>query len=515
MENYHDTPVYAARPRRSAGFRLLQITLFLVLSLVTIVALFYAVENWRGYHGLQRYRAEQEAKGEKFDWQSILPPEMPDDRNLAMTPLFRGLLDYERVNGKVDWRDPSEEAKAFKILDKGGRIPGTHEGRLIDLTAWERQLSKVSADGDPHAKTSAAKLLAELSQFEPQFKELRQAIAGRPEGRWPVKYEENFACLVPHLAVLKQIVMACTIRAAAHLDLGRTNEAFEDLKIAGAVSDSVKTDPILLTHLIRAVMISFEVQGIREGLARRTWSDEQLQSFQDRFARMNLLSEVKHCLRGERAFSLEAVEMARTGKFGPELWGGPADKVPKWANATVLKFAPRGWYYQNELNVLRFHERYSVATVDEKAQRVYPQQSADGEHSVTNSDTPYNALARMLLPAAGTAVSKSARAQTTAQQCSIACALERYFRAHKQYPETLQKLVPQFIIEIPHDIMDGEPMRYRRDRPDAYLLYSVGWNLKDDGGVTGTSGKQGNVKMAEGDWVWRLRGGQQTSAESE
>src|SRR5258707_6203095 len=44
----------------------------------------------------------------------------------------------------------------------------------------------------PQAKTTAASLLAEMKQFDPQFKELQQAIVSRPEGRWPVKYEENF-----------------------------------------------------------------------------------------------------------------------------------------------------------------------------------------------------------------------------------------------------------------------------------------------------------------------------------
>jgi hypothetical protein len=515
MENdYSSVSRPAIRPRRSIGFRLVQIGLFFVLSLATVIAIFYAEENWRGYRGLKQYRAEQEAKGEVIDWQSIIPPAIPDDRNLAMTPLFQPLLDYERVGGKPEWRSDGEEAKAFKVINKGPRMPAAHEGRLIDLAGWERQLRHVSSTFDPQAKTTAASLLAEMKQFDPQFKELQQAIVSRPEGRWPVKYEENFGCLVPHLAVLKDIVLASVLRTAAHLELGRGQEAFEDLKVAAAVSDSVKTDPILITHLLRIAMTSFEVQAVREGLARRAWTDEQLQFLQDRFTRMNLLAEMKHGLRGERAFSVEAIEMARLGKFGPDLWGGPGTQSPRWAKASVLKFAPRGWYYQNELNVLRFHERYSLGAVDEKAQRVYPRVNADVEHSITNSETPYNALARMLVPAVETAISKSARSQSTVQQCAIACALERYFRAHKEYPDALQKLVPQFMAAVPNDVMDGEPMRYRREKSDSYLLYSVGWNVRDDGGVTASSGK-GAINVMEGDWVWRLRGGQKTATVDE
>src|SRR6185369_1692808 len=146
MENdYSSVSRPAIRPRRSIGFRLVQIGLFFVLSLATVIAIFYAEENWRGYRGLKQYRAEQEAKGEVIDWQSIIPPAIPDDRNLAMTPLFQPLHDYERVGGKPEWRSDGEEAKAFKVINKGPRMPAAHEGRLIDLAGWERQLRHVSS----------------------------------------------------------------------------------------------------------------------------------------------------------------------------------------------------------------------------------------------------------------------------------------------------------------------------------------------------------------------------------
>src|SRR5258707_12587484 len=119
--------------------------------------------------------------------------------------------------------------------------------------------------------------MAEMKQFDPQFKELQQAIVSRPEGRWPVKYEENFGCLVPHLAVLKDIVLASVLRTAAHLELRQGQEAFEDLKVAAAVSDSVKTDPILITHVLPVAMLSLLVDALGIGLARIDCSDEQLQ----------------------------------------------------------------------------------------------------------------------------------------------------------------------------------------------------------------------------------------------
>ena len=49
--------------------------------------------------------------------------------------------------------------------------------------------------------------------------------------------------------------------------------------------------------------------------------------------------------------------------------------------------------------------------------------------------------------------------------------------------------------KLPHDIIGGQPLKYHRTADARFVLYSVGWNEKDDGGVPGKAG-------AEGDWVW-------------
>ena len=62
--------------------------LFGLACLATLVALFYAEENWRGKHDWENYKREWEAKGEKFDFKDFVPPPVPDDQNFAMAPIF-------------------------------------------------------------------------------------------------------------------------------------------------------------------------------------------------------------------------------------------------------------------------------------------------------------------------------------------------------------------------------------------------------------------------------------------
>jgi hypothetical protein len=93
--------------------------------------------------------------------------------------------------------------------------------------------------------------------------------------------------------------------------------------------------------------------------------------------------------------------------------------------------------------------------------------------------------------------------QTAANQAAIACALERYRLANGQYPETLQALRPQFMDRLSNDVITGQPYKYRRTDDSQFILYSVGWNEKDDGGVPS---QHGLFDDQEGDWVWAYPG---------
>ncbi|MEZ0367522.1 MAG: hypothetical protein ACAI44_00390 [Candidatus Sericytochromatia bacterium] len=60
-------------------------------------------------------------------------------------------------------------------------------------------------------------------------------------------------------------------------------------------------------------------------------------------------------------------------------------------------------------------------------------------------------------------------------------ALQAYAASHGSYPTQLQALVPAWLPALPQDPYTGRPFVYRRDA-DGFQLYSVGENLRDDGG---------------------------------
>jgi hypothetical protein len=64
-----------------------------------------------------------------------------------------------------------------------------------------------------------------------------------------------------------------------------------------------------------------------------------------------------------------------------------------------------------------------------------------------------------------------------------AIALERYRCQHGSYPNTLQELAPGLLKEPPADFMDGKPLHYRRTDDGHFVLYSVGLDCVDNGGL--------------------------------
>ena len=48
----------------------------------------------------------------------------------------------------------------------------------------------------------------------------------------------------------------------------------------------------------------------------------------------------------------------------------------------------------------------------------------------------------------------------------------------------------------------GRPYRYRLNADGTYVLYSVGWNQRDDGGVEVKEGNGVLRDYTKGDWVW-------------
>jgi hypothetical protein len=90
-------------------------------------------------------------------------------------------------------------------------------------------------------------------------------------------------------------------------------------------------------------------------------------------------------------------------------------------------------------------------------------------------------VTRFCLPDLDKLLTRIVRGEAQRGLVVTALAIKRYELREGELPPDLEALVPGFLSAVPTDVMDGEPLRYRREE-GGFLLYSVGEDGVDDGG---------------------------------
>jgi hypothetical protein len=508
--------------------------LFVLACLATLIAVFYAEEDWRGKHDWEKFKREWEAKGEKFDRASVVPPPVPEDRNFALTPL--AFTSYGQMLTRDGKMIPSRErdtnfvnrmdmniAGNDSLLD--WRTNGTgnwQKAEAANLTAWQTYYRALGAKTNlfpiaPQSQTPAQDVLLALSKYDSTIEELRQD-GQLPYSRFPLEYDKDdpWAMLLPHLAVMKRCAQVLQLRALAELQNGQSDLALADIKLLLRLTDSIRTEPVLISHLVRIAMVNLALQPVWEGLAEHRWSDGQLAELDRELAGLDFLSDYKLAMRGEMVLCQVGVfDYLRHHPEQLSNLSGDGNTAPPAMEHNISTLIPSGWFYQNQLHCARAMVEFYLPAADVNQGIFSPtaiQQADTAIAAECKRPNPYNILERLLLPALGNAAKKFAQGQNSVNMVRAAIALERYRLAHGEYPESLDALLPQFIARLPHDIINGQPLHYRRtsdpssQSSDAtsgqFVLYSVGWNETDDNGEVGLK-EDGSVNRDTGDWVWR------------
>jgi len=469
-------------------------------------------ENIRTSHNWNTHKYALEQKGEHFNLSYFIPPTIPDDKNFTVTPLLKPIMEFKRGKTQTVWLDTNALArvsnmrsetqmKGQKNDSKGGSM---ERNTFANLESYQEFYKGNTNYCQPTKSGPASEdILIALSKFDVELNELKEATKTRPLAYWPVHYDTNEAVwgiLLPHLSHIKGLAVFCQIHGIAAADAGLSQMALEDFTVSLRLSDSLKNTPILIDHLVRLATLNLTMQGIRDGLYRHTWNVEQLLELEKQLAPIDLLSEVKVSLRGERAMNTLGLEQLRTGVVQPKEVGFdfPMRKTMRLVSCV---------FYQNILTISELHQELIDTPIDEKRHLVFTNQLPKMKEFQSRRKTPYNMLAGMLMPAYERVTIKVARTQTMVEAARTACALERYRLECGSFPDSPVNLIPT-IPRIPTDVMDGKPLRYRKTSDGGYVLYSIGWNMVDDGGVTGfkknkVDGKDKDVPDAEhGDWVW-------------
>lgn len=508
---------------------------FALVALVTLAALVLAIEGYRAKRAWEACKQALAAKGESLDWQALAPAPVPDEQNFLATPLLARCFGFgpDSANRAEDTNacdTLSELFQSSRSLTFGNWRTAT----VTPLEVWQTQLRGpsesesdggidrrmaerygLSADQIPArapASTEDPALLALrarppgtavedlrflLEQERAVLDELR-AAGHRPHAQLKFTPAALGGPWMDQLARLKSLMYPPRTAAWTELVAGNPEAALTEIETMLKVCEAGGSQPLLIAGLVKLALVDLTVQTIWAGLAEHRWPDAQLIELERHLARMNQVADMQRSMRGERAFSLAHLLVEAPSP------GGGAPVMPDDPTQNALRHWPSAFVYRNQINIARAIQTLLIDRLDPAGPSVRLIQSEANRQARKryNSRTPYNVFAALLLPAYENILQKAASGQAGVSLARIACALERHRLADGHYPERLDELVPRFLDRLPPDPVNGEPMKYRREAPDRFVIYSIALNLKDDGGVTEPAGKKRGETPAH-DWVWR------------
>lgn len=477
--------------------KLVRIVRRLLISLAvfaTLIALVVLVENWRGDRAWKRYAAEHAARGEILDElpnPSTLRPEV----NFFKTPVLDPWVSDEKIE------DFLKKISAPNIHSAGDISKGWTTGREPDFKGIVEALRKdqeklpVREGAQSAAVTPSAQLLELLAPMDSILIELRQAAQQRPDAQLarltPVprnwgKYR------YPNFEFALVIGTTLSLHASASLAEQHREIACDDtlagLKLSRGFCSA--PDAVLIETLVGAALLKHSLQPIWQGLQHHAWSEDQLEKIQQEITQTDLFKSLDRALAVERAITINTLEEVPLG-----------DLFPRKPYTWMLRLVPRAWMQQNKITYCD----WSAAAFQVRAARGTPGFLA----KLSNADklpkgvgrflSPYTIVARMSSSSTRQITQTVTSVQAFLTLAQTACALERYWLVHDNYPGSLAELVPAYLDKVPTDIINGQPLRYGRTGNGKFSLYSIGLDGKDDGG------KPIDIKQSfdsEGDWAW-------------
>lgn len=452
------------------GLTLLAMILLVSWQIVNLTAL----KAWRLHVESMRNQGMELAAG------PYVPPPTEDESNTFKNPTLESIAR----------KDIPRTAAAQNLLSDAGPFQAGLRLTIEDLQSWEGEKSgwpTNSIPGPDARLDSPARFI--LNHFAPSASELEAiyAACNLPNSRIDLDYKDWAGeGSIPDFVALRKVGQNFALRARAHLALGDTQAALNDLNVLRRLALMSAGQPnTLVLGMIEIALTSLYVNVV-EGALREGMLDAQAcQEIQEHLNYFDVPAHFVFCVKTGEIRGINARILGHMrGKI----------KLDDDAGFKPFAYLPNGIVYRN---LIAFGESAMtmIEGVDAKTGRIQPgkiEAAGDAAQERFESFSPSTMMANVLMPNLVKAANKAAEIQARIQMAKIGCALERFRLKHNVLPETLDQLVPNHLESVPADVVTGQPPIYKLLAADAYSLRSVGWNETDDGGNG----------AADEDWVW-------------
>lgn len=515
--------------------------------LVLLASLGIWIENWTGKRALATARLRLAQAGETLDFAALLPKPVPEEVNFCAIPPLVGITLDQKQAGfsiatklealrKLDWfragqasvggkSVPLLESLSFAGTESGGRKPppalttGCTVAQPLDVAKAAGFLRDV-AYIDTAANASPAEILASLDRLHPLLKELSDAAPVRPEA----VLAPPVVTLLPGtptvasrecLALLAKAAQALALRSQVASAAGDSVNAMHSILAIRRLVQALEGDPTLIGLIMKGGMAGYEFNSIWSLLAGSTVDAGMLLNLQRELQRQDIMGSALQATRGELVFQVTNLEWLRHHPaerikvLVPEASLEVLGYEAPWWQKILVEHIPDGWFDHTAANVIQLHAKYLRQPWQTGEGAAIMRNFGDldrllGEvHGLTS---PHHIVPALSLSMFWGVLRGELYTEAVQRQALLAVVLERHRLVHGKLPAHLADLVPEFLSVVPEDPMDKQPMRYRQER-DAFTLWSIGFDLRDDHGVLPDEKAARRIIKPDykGDWVWKGR----------
>ena len=307
---------------------------------------------------------------------------------------------------------------------------------------------------------------------------------------------------LPGIQQARELARALAARAMWELAEGSQVDAWRDLMTMHRLGRLVGQGPTVIEYLVGIAIESLAINGELQFLSETKPSAKMLKLYRKQLDRLPARALVADKLDvGERACFLDCAHRMARGQMNlTEIADGVENDslVEKLAERLivqavdwdeVLKSANQWFDRLTEIGRKPdYPERVAaMKSFEQDVQKLAEQRRGPLALLPLLGDKPAitqamsDTLLLLLLPSVTQVHVAEGRVLQRMRNLELALAMAAWRSEHDSYPETLDKLAPQYIAEVPKDLFNGQPLKYER-KAEGYRFYSVGNNTQDDEG---------------------------------
>ncbi len=386
-------------------------------------------------------------------------------RHRLAADLAAYLADLDRTD--PGWRRQDIEAARAIVPDAENAATVAEAAFRTLPKGWSSPYSTVSFDDLPPETrlddADGTRLRDELNELQIALREARK-LADLPKGRYPTAYEADVGQMrfgsAQHMRLIVSLLELDVLSQAQDGDLKGALLSCRALLNAGR---SLGDEPLFISQLTRVTAAAIACRVAERVLAQGEPDADELLRLQHGLEEEERFPRLSVAFRGWRAEVHEALAAIESG----EISLADFQHRPPTGNDRNLEFLDRDRVLSWHPQILAFQTEAVQLALLPDHERAQPVRALELRLS------KHKGAVNVSLPGTVTLFDSIARRSDGQLRCVItALAAERYRRKHGRMPESLAKLVPDFLSAVPLDPEDGKLLRLHQ-RPDRMVVYSV------------------------------------------